>query len=558
MLSLARPADRQELTALVAAIDKSQAVIEFGMDGTILAANANFLATMGYDLSEIVGRHHSMFMPPEERDSGAYKAFWATLRRGEYQSGEFLRHDKAGREIWIQASYNPVFDRRGRPVKVVKLASDVTAAKLRAADADGQLSAIRRSQAVIEFRPDGTILDANENFLAALGYRLEEIRGKHHAMFVEPAERESAEYRAFWEGLRRGEFKAGEFKRLGRGGCEVWIQATYNPILDPSGRPYKVVKFASDVTREKLRQAEMAGQLAAIDKSQAVIEFELDGTIISANENFLAVLGYRLEEIRGKHHAMFVEPAERDGEAYRTFWESLRQGAFQAGEFRRVGRGGKEVWIQATYNPILDASGRPFKVVKFASEVTEQVIARLRNEQIRKTMESVAAGAEELNVSVREIAEAMSRSRSASESAFERVSDTGQTTERLAEAAKAMNGIVEAIDGITAKINLLALNASIESARAGEAGKGFAVVANEVKSLAGQAKAATEQIAREIDAMRSVSADVVGGLGSIRESIDAVREHVTASAAAIEQQSGVAGEMSESMRRASAEAAAIG
>jgi methyl-accepting chemotaxis protein len=253
-----------------------------------------------------------------------------------------------------------------------------------------------------------------------------------------------------------------------------------------------------------------------------------------------------------------VDPSERETADYRAFWEALRRGEFQAGEFKRIGKGGREVWIQATYNPILDASGRPFKVVKFASDVTRQVVARMRSEHVRKMMESVAAGAEELNVSVREISDSMTKSRATSETAFDLVTSADESTIRLAEAAKSMGGIVDAIDSITAKINLLALNASIESARAGEAGKGFAVVANEVKSLAGQAKSATEQIAAEIEAMRSVSGDVVSGLGSIRHAIEQVREYVTATAAAVEEQSAVANDMSASMQRASAEAAAIG
>ncbi len=248
----------------------------------------------------------------------------------------------------------------------------------------GWLEAIKRTQAVIEFELDGTILDANQNFLDAMGYSLAEIRGQHHSMFAEPAYKASAEYAAFWEALRRGEHQVGEFKRLGKGGREVWILASYNPIRDAAGRPCKVVKFATDVTEQKLRNADYEGQIQAISKSQAVIEFDMDGTIRQANENFLSVMGYRAEEIVGRHHSLFVEPALRDSPEYEAFWEALRRGEFSVSEFRRIGKGGKEVWIQASYNPIRDLNGRPFKVVKYATDITAQKQLQLTVDNILK------------------------------------------------------------------------------------------------------------------------------------------------------------------------------
>jgi methyl-accepting chemotaxis protein len=549
---------RRELEAVTAAIGKAQAVIEFGMDGTILSANANFLNALGYALAEVQGKHHSMFVEPAERNSAAYREFWAGLNRGEFNAAEFKRIGKGGKAVWIQASYNPVLDASGKPYKVVKFATDVTRQTLQSADFAGQIDAIGKSQAVIEFNLDGTIVSANANFLNTVGYTLAEVQGKHHRMFVDPAERDGAAYREFWASLNRGEYKSGEFKRIGQGGREVWIQASYNPILDPTGKPFKVVKFATDVTRQKLQAADSSGQIAAIGKSQAVIEFNLDGTIVSANANFLTALGYTLAEVQGKHHRMFVEAVERDGAAYREFWTSLNRGEHKSGEFKRIGKGGKEVWIQASYNPILDLNGKPCKVVKFASEVTQQVIARMKSARVSSMVETVAAGAEQLNGSVREIAEAMSKSRDAANTAVDKVVATDQATQRLTSAAQSMGGIVELINNITSQINLLALNATIESARAGEAGRGFAVVANEVKNLAGQAKAATDRISQEIGGMRVISTEVVGALHSIKESIDSVREYVTSTASAVEEQSAVTSNMSSNMQLAAAEAASMG
>jgi methyl-accepting chemotaxis protein len=440
---------------------------------------------------------------------------------------------------------------------VVKLATDITAAKIRSMKEAGKIAAVDRAQAVIEFNLDGAIVTANQNFLNAMGYTLPEIQGKHHSMFVEPAMRESDEYKKFWAKLRNGEFQAGEYKRIGKGGKEVWILASYNPVLDEKGEAFAVVKFATDVTQQKLQAADVGGQLAAIGKSQAVIEFNLDGTIITANDNFLQALGYLLSEIQGKHHRMFVEPAERDSAAYAEFWAALNRGQYQAGEYKRIGNGGKEIWIQASYNPILDLNGKPFKVVKYATDVTRQVLVRMGNERVRSMMESVAAGAEELSASVREISSAMVKSKETAAGAVDRVETADQEAQRLTQAAQSMSGIVQIIQDITGQINLLALNATIESARAGEAGRGFAVVASEVKNLANQAKQAAEKITEEIESLNGISSDVVGALAAIRREMQNVSEYVTSTAAAVEEQTTVTGEMSASMQRAAAEAAAI-
>jgi len=446
----------------------------------------------------------------------------------------------------------------------------------------GKLEALDRSQATIEFKLDGTIVTANKNFLDTLGYSLAEVQGKHHSMFVDAAERDAPAYGEFWAKLNRGEFQSAEYRRIGKGGKEVWIRASYNPVLDGQGKPVKIVKFATDVTADKLKNADYQGQLAAIGKSNAVIEFDLDGTIRDANANFCAAVGYALDEIRGKHHRLFVDPATVESPAYREFWDSLRRGEFQSNEFRRLAKGGREIWIQATYNPILDMNGRPFKVVKFAVDITKAVQAREKNAQARKVVESglasidnavssanaqataasaasiqttanvqaVAAGAEELNASVAEIAQSMSKSRVEADKAFQRVAEADASTQRLTNAATAMGGIVSLIQNIAGQINLLALNATIESARAGEAGRGFAVVATEVKSLARQAAEATEKIAGEIDGIQGVTREVAQGLDNIKKSIESVREYVASTASAVEEQSAVTRDMSQNMQTA--------
>ncbi len=359
--------------ARLAALNRVQAIIEFSLDGTILTANDNFSAVMGYSVADIQGQHHRMFVDEATSESEQYRAFWANLRQGEPESGVFKRFARGGREIWLQASYNPIFDAEGNVVRIVKFATDVTAQKLREADAQGQMDAISRALAVIEFNLDGTIITANGNFLQTVGYTLDEIRGQHHRMFAEPDYARSPKYRKFWKNLNEGNFDSGVYKRLGKGGKEVWIQASYNPIFDPEGKPFKVVKFATDITHQMVEDADRKGKVDAIGRSQAVIEFNLDGTIITANDNFLGAVGYSLEEIRGKHHRMFVEPAHARSGQYADFWRRLNHGEFDAGVYKRFGKGGREIWIQASYNPILDPDGEPVKVVKFATDVTQKM-----------------------------------------------------------------------------------------------------------------------------------------------------------------------------------------
>ncbi len=521
-----------------------------------------------------------MFVEKKFAASNEYAEFWAALNRGEYQSKEFKRIGKGGKEVWIQASYNPILGPGGNPVKVVKYATDITDQVLQTANYAGQVDAINRAQAVIEFELDGTVITANENFLNAFDYQLGEIEGQKHSMFVDKNYAQSSEYKDFWTALNRGEFQAGEYKRFGKGGREVWIQATYNPILDPNGNPVKVVKYATDVTEQVIRNADYQGQIDAIHKAQAVIEFELDGTIITANENFLNTLGYALDEVKGKHHSIFVETDYKQSSEYAEFWSKLGRGEYQAAEYKRIGKGGNEIWIQASYNPIFDPSGNPFKVVKYATDITEQVnkrdeanrVGKLVDENLTKilssvgdannqatsaasastqtlqTVQSVAAAVEEFQASSQEIARSMELSREEVLKATSEAEGADQSAKRLSEAADSMGNIIEVISDIASQINLLALNASIESARAGDAGRGFAVVANEVKSLANQVAGATDSISGEIKGMQDISVDVVSRLDHIKSSVGSVEESVTTVSSAVEEQASASSEITSNMQ----------
>ncbi|CAI9417814.1 Biofilm dispersion protein BdlA [Pleomorphomonas sp. T1.2MG-36] len=444
------------------------------------------------------------------------------------------------------------------------------------------LDSLGRSQAVIEFEPSGKIITANANFLAVMGYGLDEIVGRHHSVFIDPSEAKTEAYEAFWRELRGGRHQSAEFKRLAKGGREVWIQATYNPVLDLSGKVTRVVKFATDVTERKLVDADVHGQIAAINRAQAVISFKLDGTVIDANENFLSALGYRREEIVGRHHAMFVPAEERDSPAYRAFWDDLRAGRFKSDEFRRVGKSGADIYIQATYNPIFDQAGRLIRVTKFATDITEAVKRRKARQAAQaditrdldevagmvarsnvaaetangiadttaSNVQAVAAGAEELAASVSEISRQLGVALSVSEEAVKQAETATKVVSGLEAAAQKIDQVVELINTIAGQTNLLALNATIEAARAGEMGKGFAVVASEVKQLAAQTSKATDEIAAEIAGVQSITSEAVSTIAGISATITRINGVSSSIASAVEQQAAVTQDMSGNMQTA--------
>ena len=354
------------------AVNKSHAVVEFTLDGTIITANKKFLDVVGYTLSEIEGRHHSMFLEPGFERSPSYQLFWARLRKGQFQNGAYLRLGKDGKKIWFQASYNPIMDIKGKPIKIVKIATDITERKIAADENLGTIDALQSVAGIADFGLDGTILDANDKFLAVLGYTLAEIQGKHHSMLVPPEERNAPAYRQFWASLIAGKHITAEYRHQNKDGEDVWLRASYTPILDLSGKPVRIIKFATDITNEKAYALDQSQQLQAISKNQAVIELGLDGTILNANDRFLALFGYSLAEIQGRHHLIFVPPEERGAEPYRQFWQRLRTGQYQSAEYKRIGKAGREIWLQATYNPILDAAGHPVRILKVATDVTAQ------------------------------------------------------------------------------------------------------------------------------------------------------------------------------------------
>lgn len=418
--------------------------------------------------------------------------------------------------------------------RIESLQQELFAAQAKIEELCAEQNAIGRSMAVIEFDLDGIILSANENFQKALGYSSEEIVGHHHKMFVRSDEANSPEYKKFWARLRQGEFFSGEFPRVNKQGQEIWIQATYNPVFDSTGKPVRVIKFAADVTQSKMKWASLDSQALAVDRCFAVIEFKLDGTIIRANNNFLKVMGYREDEIVGKHHRMFVSETARMSDEYIHFWDQLRLGNFHSGEFHRVAKDGRDVYIQASYNPIFGINGEITSVIKYATDITRSVLNR---EQSNVVGQAVSTSVMEMTHTIQEISRNVNSTATIAQSAEAMAEETRTSVKILDEGSRTIRKIVEVIQDLAENTNLLALNATIESARAGDAGKGFAVVASEVKELARQTAQATKNIENTVHELLDNISDVVDSTEKISKGVSSVSTNMTTIASAVEEQS---------------------
>ena len=624
-----------ELAAKLAAIDKVQATIEFNLDGTVITANDNFLKTLGYTLQEIKGQHHRMFCDSTYVNSPEYAAFWAKLNRGEYDAGTCQRVGKGGKEIWIQAAYFPLLDKASRPYKVVKFASDVTEKQTEILHMKDELKVrediMNQTSIVSEANLKGDIMSVNEKFLEVSKYPKNELIGFGHNTTRHP-DMPKEVFKQMWATIGRGQIFRGVVKNRAKDGVPYYVDAVIAPFIDKkTGKPRKYLGVRYDITEQEIQRQNMQGIMDAINKSYAAIEFNLDGTVRTANDNFLKTLGYGLEEIKGQHHRMFCDPAYTNGPEYAAFWQKLNRGEFDTGVYRRLGKGGKEIWIQASYNPVKDEMGRPFKVVKFATDITAQKKAQAELEacmaeaqralgalaegdlthamegtyqgelekvktsintalanlvhtisSVREAVEAVTAGSEQITKGSEDLSQRTSEQASALEETSASMEEMTSTVKQNADNAKQANqlaiaardtadkggavtkkaveamgeinksskkiaDIITVIDEIAFQTNLLALNAAVEAARAGEHGRGFAVVAAEVRNLAQRSATAAKEIKGLInESIQRVSdgSDLVNQSGKTLEEIVSSVKRVTdiiaeITAASQEQASGI-------------------
>lgn len=470
---------RSKATQVLEALGKSLAIIEFDATGKILSANSPFCEVMGYDPSEIIGKHHRIFVDDDYARSDAYSDFWTKLGRGEFDRQEYQRVGKGGRRVWIQASYNPVTDSAGKVVRVVKVASDTTAAHERNAIFEAKLNAISRVQGVIEFHPSGEIKDANQNFLDLVGYRLEEVKGRHHRMFVDGTYSQSADYGNFWKKLNAGEYVAAEFRRFGKGGREIWIQASYNPIFDSNNNVNSIVKFATDISGRVRAVSEVARGLAQLAHNN--LEHRLSDSFDPA-----------FEPIRSDYNASLA--------------------GLQA-TMKKIVTVANTVNVSA--EDIASSSDDMSKRIEQQAASLEQTAAAL--DQVTATVKQSALGALEAAV-------AASGARSGTELSGAVMSQAAAVMGEIDDSSNRITQIIGVIDEIAFQTNLLALNAGVEAARAGDSGRGFAVVAQEVRALAQRSATAAKEIQSLIT---SSSGQVKRGVKLVRETADAL-ENVTA------------------------------
>lgn len=574
-----RDRERDHEKAMIQSIQRAQVVVEYTVDGSVISFNGNGLKLAGYELSEVEGQNHRIFCEPSYAASVEYKEFWEQLRRGEFQSGEFKRIGKNGKEIWVVASYSPVFDHDGRVVKVIVIATDITESKV---ELNVRTEIMNLTSIVSESNLRGDITQINDKFTEISKYSREELIGKPHNTTRHP-DMPKEVFKDMWATIGRGKMFRGVVKNRAKDGTPYYVDAVIAPIIGDNGKPKKYIGVRYDITQLEIERQNMRGVLRAIDNSLAYIEFDTGGHVLSCNKIFQDILGYSQDEIRGRHHEVLCESSYAKSADYENFWKNLREGKNRSGIFKRITRSGKTVWLQKSYAPVMDEVGRVVKVIGVATNVTElqNMIVSVQEtantlstasseltatasemsqtarktsdesesaaaaaEQVSVGVQTVAANIEEMVASIKEIGRSTNESARMAKTTMAKAQESNEIVTKLGTSSQEIGDVIKVISSIAQQTNLLALNATIEAARAGEAGKGFAVVANEVKELAKQTAQATDDITMKIGAIQSETNGAVSAIAGIFQAVEKLNGLSSVIAAAVEEQTATTNEIS--------------